>query len=78
MSESIRKDTDMPTGERKENDVTMDECTLRDYFAAKALQGFWSGPDESLPQEQTREQFRKEMCGLFYEWADAMLEARLK
>lgn len=50
--------------------------TLRDYFAAKALQGFWSAPDEPIPSEQTREQFRKEMCGLFYEWADAMLAAR--
>ena len=53
-------------------------ASLRDYFAAKALQGFWASPDEALSPEQTREQFRKEMCGVFYEWADSMLKEREK
>jgi hypothetical protein len=50
--------------------------TLRDYFAAKALQGFWAADDEAIPEGQTPEQCRNELCKKFYQWADAMLEAR--
>lgn len=50
-----------------------DGMTLRQYYAAKALQGFWSQPPEQLQLGQTQEQFREEMCGHFYAWADAMI-----
>lgn len=42
--------------------------TLRDYFAAKAMQGFAAhiGPDRAF---ETR-------SGIAYQWADAMLKAR--
>lgn len=52
--------------------------TLRDYFAAKAMQGYWASPSEALPPNATPEGHRKVMCDLFYSWADSMLEARKK
>jgi hypothetical protein len=45
--------------------------TLRDYFAAKALQGY-------LSQETAELDHRETIASVMYEWADAMLEARLK
>ena len=50
--------------------------SLRDYFAAKALQGFWSQPGDALPLNKPYEQNRDELCRLFYEWADAVIVAR--
>lgn len=44
--------------------------TLRDYFAAKALQGLLAFPDS----EGSRQEFAAEA----YAFADAMLEARQK
>jgi hypothetical protein len=44
--------------------------TLRDYFAAKAMQGLVSDPDLVLDAIQTAQ--------LSYKYADAMLEARQK
>jgi|APGre2960657404_1045060.scaffolds.fasta_scaffold360767_2 hypothetical protein len=44
--------------------------TLRDYFAAKAMQGLVSDPDLVLDAIQTAQ--------LSYKYADAMLEARNK
>lgn len=41
---------------------------LRDYFAAKAMQGFASDPDWASDAEATAE--------IAYLWADAMMEAR--
>ena len=52
--------------------------TLRDYFAAAALQGFWSQPAKQLTHEQTIENATAEMCEHFYRWADAMLIERTK
>jgi hypothetical protein len=43
--------------------------TLRDYFAAKAMQGFAACPDVSWPHTA-------EMAVIAYKWADAMLKAR--
>jgi hypothetical protein len=43
--------------------------TLRDYFAAKAIQGFAACSDVSWPHTA-------EMAALAYKWADAMLKAR--
>ena len=45
--------------------------TLRDYFAAKAMQAFISGY-VSIQQDMDSNEF----CEASYEWADAMLEAR--
>lgn len=52
--------------------------TLRDYFAAKALAGWWSSSDSicALPKDKTLAEFQVEACARFYEWADAMLAAR--
>ena len=52
--------------------------TLRDYFAAKALAGWWSSSDSmcALPKDKTLPEFQTEACARFYEWADAMLAAR--
>ena len=44
--------------------------TLRDYFAAKAMQGFATGNDAWTSVYQVAE--------TAYEWADAMIEARNK
>ena len=43
--------------------------TMRDYFAAKAMQGFAACPDVSWPHTA-------EMAVIAYKWADAMLKAR--
>ena len=56
----------------------MQGMTLRDYFAAKALAGWWSSSDPmcALPKDKTLPEFQTEACARFYEWADAMLAAR--
>jgi hypothetical protein len=44
--------------------------TMRDYFAAKAMQGFAAMSDvDGFPSV-------KEMAKMSYKWADAMLKAR--
>ena len=50
--------------------ITEQGMTLRDYFAAKAMQGFaaMSDVDGFLSVE--------EMAKMSYKWADAMLKAR--
>ena len=58
--------------------ISSDGMTLRDYFAAKALEGFWACPTEEIPQGKSVEQAIDEMCGRFYQWADAMLKERAK
>ena len=45
------------------------DMTLRDEFAAKAMQGFAACPDVSWPHTA-------EMAVISYKWADAMLKAR--
>jgi hypothetical protein len=49
--------------------------TLRDYFAAKALQGQLSMP-EVLAAISAGDTTVAALCGSCFEWADAMLEAR--
>ena len=44
--------------------------SLRDYFAAKAMQGFAADPQTSWQDGG------KGMARCAYQWADAMLEAR--
>ena len=49
--------------------------TLRDYFAAKALQGQLSMP-EVLAAISAGDTTVAALCGSCFEWADAMLKAR--
>jgi hypothetical protein len=49
--------------------------TLRDYFAAKAMQGFIAG-DAMLKESDTSEGWLKNIADASYEMADAMLKAR--
>lgn len=52
--------------------------SLRDYFAAKAMQGWFASNDSTrlLPPGVTFEANRDKSCQDFYRWADAMLAAR--
>lgn len=52
--------------------------TLRDYFAAAALQGFFAAPNEALPKGTDFPVFQQKTVALFYQWADAMLAERCK
>jgi len=53
------------------------EMVLRDYFAAKALQGMFANPnDDHNPYEMPYEDYVQEIARCAYEMADAMLEAR--
>jgi len=49
--------------------------TLRDYFAAKAMQAQISVP-ETLIAIGKKTITSDQVCGSCYEWADAMLKAR--
>ena len=52
---------------------------LRDYFAAKAMQGMASNPDDGHnPEEQSYEEYIAEIVENAYEIADAMMRARKK
>lgn len=46
-----------------------DGMTLRDYFAAKAMQGFAADPELGATPAET-------IAEIAYAWADAMLKAR--
>ena len=51
--------------------------TLRDYFAAKALQGMCANPDDSHERyDLDFEEYTKEIARCAYQMADAMLKAR--
>jgi hypothetical protein len=62
------------------NRHTYDEypgMTLRDYFAAKAMQGFCSGPDYGLnPNTINKRTYEENTAFHAYNIADAMLKAR--
>ena len=63
------------------NNVTMgypqDGMDLRDYFAAKAMQGMFANPnDDHNPYEHEYEDYVKEIAMCSYIMADAMMEAR--
>jgi len=51
--------------------------TLRDYFAAKAMQAQLSMPEVFLSLSE-KNVTADEICDSCFEWADAMLEARSK
>ena len=51
--------------------------TLRDYFAAKALQGMFANPDDGHENyDLNYEDYVKEIARCSYKMADAMLAAR--
>jgi len=51
-------------------------ATLRDYFAAKAMQGICSDNTTQKSDDETYEDFAKDVADSSYIFADAMLEAR--
>ena len=51
--------------------------TLRDYFAAKALQGMFANPDDGHENyDLSYEDYVKEIARCSYKMADAMMKAR--
>lgn len=51
--------------------------TLRDYFAAKAMQGMFANPDDSHENYAlSYDDYVKEIARCAYKMADAMLKAR--
>ncbi|WP_332774399.1 hypothetical protein [Pseudomonas sp. ESBL1] len=59
------------SGRVRKDDSHMNGMTLRDYFAAKALQGLCADPNTSGAK-------REHLVAECYELADAMLAARVK
>ncbi|HAM5330749.1 TPA: hypothetical protein IB053_002414 [Escherichia coli] len=59
-------------------DVTEDGMTLRDYFAAKAMQGDWASQSEEVGTfiNAVTDQTLEARARVFYRMADAMLRAR--
>ncbi len=50
--------------------------SLRDYFAAKAMQGFMADPEECPDEGEDVADFYDNVASSAYELADAMLAAR--
>jgi hypothetical protein len=68
-----------PTSDWDENDKAykMHGITMRDYFAAKALQGMSANPEDVHDADlETYDEYVKEISRCAYELADAMMEAR--
>lgn len=61
----------LPSGESYQGHLPHDGMTLRDYFAAKALQGMCA--DSSTAGTKATD-----LCEECYQLADAMLAARVK
>lgn len=55
-----------------------DEMTLRDYFAAKAMQGDLANPYDGNISEDISNEKLESLAGLYYRIADAMLKERDK
>ena len=49
---------------------------LRDYFAAKAMQGMLADYTNQCNEDETYEEFAKDSAESAYIFADAMMEAR--
>jgi hypothetical protein len=50
--------------------------TLRDYFAAKAMQGMLADPDTARTVQKARRKMDEAVAELAYMYADAMLKER--
>lgn len=62
-----------------DRDVVNVGMTLRDYFAAKALNGMFANPDDSHENyDLVYDDYVKEIARCAYKMADAMLEQRNK
>ena len=69
------KDTPaFPTLADNGHTMNQDGMTLRDYFAAKAMQPFLTGA--VLPTKKDRDEWLPNLAEVAYEAADAMIEAR--
>lgn len=54
-----------------------DGMTLRDYFAAKAMQGMFANPEDGHdPDLETYDEYVAEIARCAFKQADAMMEAR--
>jgi hypothetical protein len=54
-----------------------DGMFLRDYFAAKVIQGICANPDDiHVPEDETYDQYVDEISRSAYKIADSMLKAR--
>lgn len=63
--------------DRPEELTHFNGMTLRDYFAAKALQGMFANPDDGHENyDLSYEDYVKEIARCSYKMADAMLAAR--
>jgi hypothetical protein len=58
------------------NDPDMHGMDLRDYFAAKAMQGMFSDPDHQLGAWDNYVDWHKNLTSQAYQIADAMMKAR--
>ena len=65
----MKKELAFPSSHTDTNDVPVRGMTLRDYFAAQAMQGYIAGKYPLYPHEKAEEA---------YKIADAMLEERVK
>jgi uncharacterized protein (DUF2147 family) len=55
------------------------DMTMRDYLAAKAMQGMFANPEDiHRADEETYEEYVAEIGRCAYQMADAMLKAREK
>jgi len=50
--------------------------SIRDYFAAKAMQGMLADPDTARTIQKARRKMDEAVAELSYMYADAMMEAR--
>lgn len=69
------KDKDSPAFPTPTHNLQNDGMTLRDYFAAKAMQAHVQRKDVFQAIAQNRLTVKK-ICAGCYEWADEMLKAR--
>lgn len=58
--------------------LTVNDATLRDYFAAKAMQGDWASQSEDHNLASYTDDALDKQAKLYYRMADAMLRAREK
>lgn len=66
--------------ETEAQSLTVNDATLRDYFAAKAMQGDWAAQTEDTGyySPQSADVILDNAAELYYRMADAMLRAREK
>ena len=65
-----------PTAADNGHSDNQDGMDLRDYFAAKAMQGMMSDPDHQLGAWDNYVDWHKNLTSQAYQIADAMMKAR--